>query len=203
MVGEGMKKTLVIGSNDAPYHPLSNINALNEILPEHNLVFSEDPDSLLQLNDYSLLICYLDSWEQPLTSTQAAALKEYLSTGGKILSIHNGISIQDTPSLTELTGARFTGHPLCGELQIKPIPGHPITAGVDEFRINDEPYHFELSENLNILATYDYNGITLPAAWEHKYGKGTLIYLMPGHDAAVFENGGYRKMIRNSVRYIL
>jgi type 1 glutamine amidotransferase len=154
------------------------------------------------LDDYSLLICYLDAWERPLSNLQATALKAYLENGGKILSIHNGISIQDTPGLIELTGARFTHHPEYGKLLIKILDGHPITAGLSDFYIDDEPYHFEISGEINILATYDFEGTTLPAAWEYTCGKGTLIYLMPGHDRDVFLSNDYQKLIVNSIRYL-
>ena len=195
----------VIGTPDPQYHPLSNIAELGGSICGHGLVYTQDHDRLLALRKQSgpLLICYMDLWERPLTAAQADALKEYMQSGGNILSIHNGISLQDTPGLTELTGARFTQHPPMEDLLIKPVAGHPVTDGVQEFSVFDEPYHYEITGDIKTLAHYDWEGKSIPAAWEHAYGKGLLIYLMPGHDKSAFQSGQYRQLIRNSVNYLI
>jgi hypothetical protein len=198
-----MKKILVIGSPNPPYHSLSNLSAFIDILVGYELTFSENEDDLLNINNYDLLINYLDAWQRRLTDAQASALKSYLNNGGKILSIHNGISIQDTPLLADVTGARFTGHPAYCELTITPIANHPIMQGIQTFTINDEPYQFEPSDDIEILATYEHNGKTIPAAWVRDRGEGTFAYLMPGHDAGVFQCRQYIKLIQNSVKYLV
>ena len=197
-----MKNIIVIGSPEAQYHPLSNITELGSSLCGYTLLYTDNHDCLLSLDEYALLICYMDLWERPLSDAQAAALKEYLLNGGRVLSVHNGISIQDTPSLAELTGARFTDHPPMESLLIKPVSGHPVTDGLSEFTVFEEPYHFEDISNVEILAAYDFNGVSIPAAWERSYGKGILIYLMPGHDPDVFKSEQYRRLIQSCVVYL-
>jgi len=198
-----MKKIIAIGTSDAKYHPLTSLAELGDTICGYSLLCTNDHSRFLDLNEYSMLICYVDEWEHPLEADHATALKEYISSGGKILSIHNGISTQNTPGLTEITGARFTQHPPSENLLIQPIAGHPVTEGVPAFTVFDEPYHYEISEPINILATYDWRGEAIPAAWERSYGKGKLVYLMPGHDSAVFQNEAYQQLIQNSIRYLL
>ena len=198
-----MKNILLIGSADPPYHPLSNLTVLKESLCDYNLTFTEDDEMFLNLNGFSMLLCYCDVWGRPLNDLYAIALNAYLKDGGKILSIHNGISLQDTPKLFDISGARFTHHPKHGELTIKPVVGHPITQGLQDFCVNDEPYHYEMLKTVRILANYDYDGKTIPAAWEYTHENGTLIYLMPGHDEKVFKCKHYQQLIRNSVVYLI
>ena len=198
-----MQNILVIGSAEAQYHPLETLETLPDFLSDYNLIFTKDIDRILEMRDFAMLICYADAWKQPFSAAQSAAFKDYLSGGGKILSIHNGISIQETPELAEVTGARFTQHPEYCKLLIQPVKGHPITDSVQDFYIMDEPYHYEVYGEINILATYNFNETIIPAAWERIYGKGIMIYLMPGHDKNVFQCESYRQLIKNSIHYLL
>lgn len=134
---------------------------------------------------------------------QSAALNAYINNSGKILSIHTGISIQATNELTAVHGAKFLEHPPYGRLLINIKKEHPLTAGINDFYIDDEPYHFEVNEELDIFADYEYNGKTIPAAWIKEQGKGKLIYLMPGHDEAAFACEEYLKLIKNCVDYLI
>ena len=200
-------KILVIGDSVAPYHPLSNLSVLREVLYGYALTLTDDHEMFLRLREFAVCLCYLDSWEQPLSAGQSEALESYLWNGGKLLYIHNGISLQITPSLSEVLGARFAHHPPAGELTIQPVRGHPLTeespfGDLPRFTVFDEPYHYEFSAMPRIFATYEYNGSDLPAAWESAYGGGTLIHLMPGHDTQCFLCGAYQTWIRRCVEYL-
>jgi type 1 glutamine amidotransferase len=197
-----MKEVMVIGSSDGKWHPYEIITALGDTLGDYNLVYTDDYENLFNLKKHPMFINFLDLWEMPLTEGQANTLKDYLAEGGKILSIHTGISIQDTPGLTELHGVHFTGHPDYCEIAIKLVPDHPVTDGLEDFTVSDEPYYFVVKGNITVLANYEHDGNTIPAAWEYKYGKGTLIYLMPGHDKAAVENKQYKKLIESALRYL-
>jgi len=194
---------LIIGDTAAPYHPLPNIFPLSKMLCGFNLTFTNDYTYFLKLREFNLCICYADSWKKQLNSSHSASLKEYLFHGGRLLSIHNGISLQDTPELAALHGAKFTHHPPYGRLLIETVESHPAAEGIQGFYIDDEPYHFELYEDLNIFAYYGFEGESIPAAWEKIHGEGTLIYLMPGHDESAFQCCGYLKLIENCINYLL
>ena len=197
-----MKEIMVIGTSNGKWHPLEIITALGDTLGEYKPVYTDDSDKLLDLNEHKMFINYLDLWEMPLSEKHATALKNYLSNGGKILSIHTGISVQEMPDMVELHGAHFTGHPDYCEISVKLVPGHPITDGLEDFTLNDEPYYFDIKDPIKIIANYEHDGKTIPGAWEHKYGKGTLIYLMPGHDKAAVQNKYFKKLIESSLAYL-
>jgi len=195
-------KIIVIGDNDAQYHPLDNVSALSELLSDYSLTFSDNYDYFLRLDEFCMCVCYIDAWGKPLSGNRAESLKKYISNGGKLMNIHNGISLQDTPCLEKMLGAKFTHHPPYAQLLIKTDSSHPLTEGVNDFYIFDEPYHYDIYGELNIFAGYEFDGALLPAAWESVYGKGKLLCLMPGHDKSAFQCEDYRKLIRNCVNYL-
>jgi type 1 glutamine amidotransferase len=194
-----MSKILILGDTVCPYHPLDVMFPLSQALAEDDLVFTNDYGYFLRLAEFDLLILAIDAWSKEISSEQTAAFLAYLNQGGRVLSIHTGMSIQATPALASVHGAKFLGHPPYDKLLIEPKTGHPLTAGVDNFTINDEPYQFEVSDKLDIFAEYTFDGKTMPAAWQKPYGKGRLIYLMPGHDAGVLQNETYQRLIKNCV----
>jgi type 1 glutamine amidotransferase len=194
-----MSKILILGDTVCPYHPLDVMFPLSKALAEHDLVFTNDYGYFLRLGEFDLLILAIDAWSKELAGEQSAAFLDYLNGGGKILSIHTGMSIQATPALAPVHGAKFLGHPPYAGLVIEPKKGHPLTAGIEKFSVNDEPYQFEASEKLDIFAEYTHEGTTMPAAWQKTYGQGRLIYLMPGHDMRVLQNEMYQTLIINCV----
>jgi len=221
-----MKKIIIIGDTIAPYHPLHCIFPIHKTLGEENLTFTNDYDYFTKLKEFDLLICFIDAWFtnadevkkavsdgaipcynedliKLLSDDQAKALINYLENGGKVLSIHTGMSLQKTPGLETIHGAKFLDHPPYCEIKINLEKGHHLTEGLSDFTINDEPYHFEGCEGLDIFASYEYDGNTIPAAWEKPIEKGRLIYLMPGHDEAVFECEEYLKLIKRCVEKLV
>ncbi|MCL2254531.1 MAG: ThuA domain-containing protein [Lachnospiraceae bacterium] len=198
-----MSRIVIIGDTAAPpYHPLDVVFPLSKLLCDDDLIFTNDYDFFTKLNEFDLFVCAVDAWFKELSDAQAAALKDYLSNGGKMLSIHTGMSIQATKELDKVHGAKFLDHPPYERLLINVKKGHQLTEGVSDFYVDDEPYHFEIYEDFEIFASYEFNGKTIPAAWMKDYGKGKLIYLMPGHDQAAFGCDEYLKLIKNCVGYL-
>ncbi|MCL2051534.1 MAG: ThuA domain-containing protein [Lachnospiraceae bacterium] len=196
-----MKKILIIGDTVAKYHPLNSIFPVTKVLGEENLTFTNDYDYFTKLNDFDLLICFVDAWFKELSQGQTAALLDYVNGGGKILSIHTGMSIQATPGLEAVHGAKFLDHPPYCEILVNALDHH-LTKGIKDFQINDEPYHFEVYEDFDVFLSYEFDGKTIPAGWEKRQGNGKLIYLMPGHDEEVFKCEDYLKLIKNCVDYL-
>jgi uncharacterized protein len=207
---ENMKKVLVIGDyNNAPYHPLSAIEKqLESILSEEFLLKSEPNYSELDYNDfknYQTVISYTDCWESKPTVNFSVGLLSYIINGGSLLLIHNGISLQNKYELAQMIGAKFTRHPERTTLAYVDFNcEHPITKGINEFSLYEEPYQFEVDPfaEKTELFSYVYEGNKYPAAWVHNYGKGKVVYLSPGHDSAIFDCAEYRNIIKNSVSWL-
>ncbi len=205
------KKAILVGDkSNPPYHPLHPVDqALIEILSAEIAVESTGDYqffSASKLKDYQLCISYTDCWDQKIAPEYVAGLISFVSGGGGLLVIHNGISIQAHYELAQLIGARFTGHPPMQQLVFRiSAPEHEVVVGTHPFEMKEEPYHFEFDtfSEKTVLLEYGFEGKILPAAWAHHYGMGKVVYLMPGHQPQVFNNEVYRQIIRQSAHWLV
>ncbi|MNE91636.1 Trehalose utilization [compost metagenome] len=74
---------------------------------------------------------------------------------------------------------------------------HDITEGIEDFKLDEEPYRFEFDPftEKTVLLEYEADGETYPAAWCHRYGQGRVVFLMPGHHEPTFRHPAVRKLI--------
>ncbi|MGG1517854.1 ThuA domain-containing protein [Paenibacillus oryzisoli] len=201
--------TLLLGNNDdAPYHPLRAVQErIIAILGAGYDVTAAEGTSHLRpetLKPYSLVISYLDIWKKVPAPAEVAGLLHYVAGGGGLLVVHNGISVQGSPELSQLIGARFTGHPAYTTLPFALAGGdHPLTASLQPFVMDEEPYRFELDPlaQIDVLLTYAHEGQDWPAAWVRPYGLGRVAYLAPGHHLPSFQSEAYADWIRAAAKW--
>lgn len=202
-------RVLLLGNEeDAPHHPMGAVQErIKEILGTAYEVTTTTERRLLReehLQSYGICISYADSWKQAPEPAETAGLLRYVAGGGGLLVIHNGISLQASPELAQLIGARFTGHPPYTSLSMNIADAeHPLTHGLKGFTMDEEPYRFVVDPlaELYILLTYAHEGEDWPAAWTRTYGEGRVVYLMPGHHKASFEHEEYKEWIRQATRW--
>lgn len=190
------------------YHPFGDVaRKLEEIAAQagFSIRCAQDPEELENGHPdrYDLLISYADAWDQSLTPAQMEGLEQFVASGKGLLAIHCGISYAN-PEYFQLLGAKFTGHPPFQRLSIRiKDQNHPVTAGLNDFEIEDELYMFEFSESsqLNILMECPFEGANYPVAWTRDYGRGRVVYLSPGHIALVFSHEMIIQTIKNSLHW--
>lgn len=201
-----MKKTILVLGNyeDAMYHPLKGVDErLVSIFSDFNVICTEDTRKLLELDKkkYYGVISYLDIWDSELDEEEAGALYHYVSNGGALLILHNGISIQNREELKSMMGGSFVTHPPMTDLEFVVKP-HAITEDCTGFIIPEEPYQLKMVEdNKEIFLTYIYKGEEYVAGWSKCVDKGRIVFLVPGHTEKQFENEEYVKLVRNSMRW--
>ena len=199
-------KVLVLGDyTNFKYHQLPNMDLpVTDLLKDRlQTVCTEDYDQLRSENigQYDLVISYTDCWRRELPWEQVQGLLDYVRTGGGLLAIHSGISLQTSEELRRMLGAKLNGHPPYGILNIRPTDAdHPIVRGIEPFTVTDEPYQFDFESDFDstILLEYDYDGQSWPAAWTHPFGQGQVVYLMNGHDGSPFFHPTFREIILRS-----
>ncbi|HXL01801.1 MAG TPA: ThuA domain-containing protein [Candidatus Atribacteria bacterium] len=208
------QKLLMIGDNEkAPYHPLREIEPVIESIlqPEFEVCFSEDYEEILsdysRLEQFELVVSYLDRWEEPLNDLQTGNLLRYFSVGKGLVAIHCGISLQARHEFKHIIGARFIKHPPLAKLEFfAESKKHPISEGINVFEIEDEPYLFEFdnfSERELFLHYKNSNKEIFPAGWITYFGPAKIIYLMPGHSCKSFENKIYQQLLLQSIRFTI
>lgn len=200
-----MKKILVLGMyENAMYHPMNQIDGyLKELMPQMEVEATDDIQKLTRPEAYEAVVSYWDDWEHPIPADCAEALEQYVKEGGKLLLLHNGISLQLSEQLEQMIGGRFLTHPEQELLTFIP-QGGGWTEGCERFELVEEPYRFELrKDNKKIVLSYLHKGEEYPGGWGKAYGRGYLIYLAPGHTPEKFYHPGYTKLLQAAVKELL
>lgn len=197
-------KALAVGSySEVKYHPFAGVDReIEHILSGDLEVYSSEDYGLLNpvgLSDYKLVVSYTEFSDEKIPLKQSSALLSYVASGGGLLVVHNGISLQRNQELGAMLGAHFSHHPEFTSLQISiSAKEHPIMQGIEDFVIDDEPYYFEMNPHFQttVLAEYPHGGTMRPAAWCHEFGLGRVVYLMPGHHLPSFSVEPFRQILR-------
>jgi type 1 glutamine amidotransferase len=203
------KKCLLLGDYTHPkFHPLQGVDKqishiLNDVM---TVQCSENKNMLLEDNiqQFDLCISYIDLWDEKVSPKQTAGLLSYVSQGGGLFVIHNGISIEGRFELAQLMGGRFTGHPPYQSLSFCASQHeHAITEGIQPFELEEEPYQFEFDPftEKQILLEYKMDDKWYPAAWSLTYGQGRVTFLMPGHHEPTFKQPEIRKIILQAAQW--
>lgn len=199
-------RAVVFGNRVAPYHPLGGVEpVLRSILAEDfALRFTEDTGELATgLVGERLVVAYADEWANALADEAAAGLIDFVSRGGGLLVLHNGICWAKQPRLRALLGGVFTGHPEPEVMAYGFVGTHPIGAGRAGFSMQEEPYRYDLDPGAEtgVFLRYEQAGQRWAAGWALEHGAGRVVNLQPGHRAAAFEVPGYAALVRCSARW--
>ncbi|HZK26155.1 MAG TPA: ThuA domain-containing protein [Thermoclostridium sp.] len=204
-----MKKAILYGDyTNYLYHPLKGVDEqLKSIFTEHLDINSTEDLNVFNsntLNKTDLLIFYKDVLNDTVKANHAAAVLSYVSNGGKLIILHNGISFFDGFEFFYMAGGKFDHHPEIRDLTFNAKGNHPITEGVGAFTIFEEPYRYEFTSHTpkNIFLEYEMDGQKYPAGWTVDYCLGKIVYLLPGHTADIFKNENYRQIILNSYKWL-
>jgi len=202
------KQILIVGDTkeDAPYHPLDE--AMRSVLarlfaPLGFVTFTTDEQAFDYLDPTSTDICvsFVDRWKSELSQAGLENIKHFMQEGNLFLVLHHGLSYQTTDAFARMVGARFISHPDMQTLSFTWDTSHPLCKEQKGFSLYEEPYRFELfDDDKQIFLWFESDGNRHPAGWSKRYGKGDLVYLMPGHDTRSFVHAGYRNVLHNTIR---
>lgn len=146
-----------------------------------------------------------------LTDKQEKNILGFISSGKGLIGLHGAsASFKTHPKYYEMLGGRFISHKRFREFDVKILDkNHPITQGLEDFRIKDEPYRhdFSMGRDIYILAEgnyYDKNDPKPePIIWIKTYGKGRIFFCALGHKAKSLKNENYQIIIKRAVKWVL
>ncbi len=150
---------------------------------------------------------------QEIPESQRANLKSFAESGRGIVGLHHSVvSYNDWDWYLELIGGRYLQKPQGGrpastykhdlDLEVKPVAKHPVLAGIGAMRIFDETYKGMLIlPTVRVLLEIDHPEGDKPVAWISPYERSRVIYIQLGHGREAHENEGYRRLVRNAVRW--
>lgn len=204
-----MGKILLLGDITRPrYHSLQEIDPLiDRIREQHDLLVSEDYQEITKdyLGAFDLIINYIDNWEDRGNREVEQIICDYVTDGGRILTVHCGIIVKSATRLLSLHGACFRGHEAYSLLKYKKAQDHFITNNMESFCIYEEPYEFDFinSRTLELFLVYERNNKTYPAGWTVMEGKTKLVYLALGHDKNTFVEKPVQELFMRSIEWLL
>ncbi|HID78443.1 MAG TPA: ThuA domain-containing protein, partial [Planctomycetaceae bacterium] len=80
---------------------------------------------------------------------------------------------------------------------------HPITAGIEDFEIDDETYGpFYTAPGIHVLLKTDHPKNNPVVAWTNRYGNSRVFYLMLGHDAHAYGNPNFARLVHRGIRWV-
>lgn len=208
------KLLLLLGGH---YHDFAGFEAfIRELfgLDGFDVEATYDPEDLLDLGNRDAVMLYTCHVEPPanpedglqyttgISDEQTQSLIEWVRAGGGLVAAHSASTIRpDNLALKQLVGGRFVSHPPRFPFAIFPMEHrHPILKDLESFTIVDELYTQDY-EDVDIHAVAVDRGVAHAMVWTRTEGRGRVVHVAPGHDATVWANPSYRKLMRQAVAW--
>jgi uncharacterized protein len=167
------------------------------------------------LKRYAAVIFYTTG-ELPMSGAQKTALLDFVRSGRGFVGVHSATDTFYTwPDYLDLVGGYFNGHPWHQAVTIELVdPGDPVVAFLGNFsQFEDEIYQISDFDyrGSRVLLRLDPSSVDLsktgvhqrfygwPLAWKRSYGQGRVFYTALGHEASVWQDRRYQRMLTNAI----
>jgi hypothetical protein len=161
-------------------------------------------------------VMFYTSGELPMGDAQKAALLGFVRSGRGFLGVHSATDTFYTwPDYLDLIGGYFNGHPWHQAVTIDVVGrSNPLVAFLgNSLQIEDEIYQISDFDyrGSRVLLSLDPGSVDLgkpgvhqrfygwPLAWTRSYGEGRVFYTALGHEASVWEDPRYQRMLTNAI----
>lgn len=169
-------------------------------------------------NDYDVILFY-HMW-QKVSDKEAADLAGTIREGKPLVALHHSIcAFDDWQEYWNIIGGKYfhkptvlngKEYPACSykhdlRFTLKVVDKkHPVTKGLKDFEVLDESYlgYYVDPEVTPLLKTGEPTS-TPVVGWTKKYGKAQVVTLQSGHDAHTFANPDFRKLLKQSIRWVV
>ena len=149
-----------------------------------------------------------------MTEEQGAAIQEFVKAGNGFYALHNSSHISLTSkNYREVMGGAYIGHPTLRPFKVYITNHkHPITAGIEDFIVNDEQHFvaydkdkkYLLAESDNVdRLKYEDHGTKSIAAWAYDYGQGRVVFTAVGHTIHALWVPQHVELQRRAIRWLL
>jgi type 1 glutamine amidotransferase len=171
------------------------------------------------LDRYAAVMFYT-SGELPMSGAQKAALLDFVRSGRGFLGVHSAAdTFYSWPDYLDLVGGYFNGHPWHQAAVIEVAdPSDPLVAFLgNSLQFDDEIYQisdFDYRRS-HVLLRLDPSSVDLgktgvhqrfygwPLAWKRFYGQGRVFYTALGHEASVWQDHRYQRMLTNAILWCM
>jgi uncharacterized protein len=167
------------------------------------------------LERYAAVMFYTTG-ELPMSGAQRMALLNFVRSGRGFLGVHSATDTFYTWSdYLDLIGGYFNGHPWHQSVTIEVVdPGDPLVAFLGNLlQLDDEIYQISDFDyrGSHVLLRLDQSSVDLskpgvhqrfygwPLAWTRFYGRGRVFYTALGHEASVWKDVRYQRILTNAI----
>ncbi len=197
---------------DDYWHPARTVRAgLAPLQPEYDFDWIEDAAewSPERMAGYELVLLTkannVSSADRTPWASDAmqAAFAGFVRAGNGLLVVHSGSAgYADATVLRGLIGGSFASHPAQCTVEVQPLAGHMLTAGLEPFEVFDEHYMMELDDSsADVFLSTTSEHATQPGGWTRREGEGRVCVLTPGHNLEVWLHPSYRQLICNALQW--
>ena len=209
---------LIAGDDVAPYHDWRSISeSTRQVLVESgrfNVKVCEDPlilESTNALAAYDVIVLTMFNKSVPTITDQAKQnLLDFVQGGKGFYSQHlASASFSEWEGFKKLSGRNWvmgtSGHGPRSVFGVKIAKkDHPITRGLDDFKIFDELYaKLQGTGPIEVLveADSDWSEQTEPLVFTSSYGEGRSVHNALGHDYKSIKNPNMKILITRAVEW--
>ncbi|HCM26859.1 MAG: hypothetical protein A2Z99_16845 [Treponema sp. GWB1_62_6] len=214
-----MKKALIVRGGWDGHDPVRISELFAELLSRSgieatisdSLASFDDGESLKAL-DLIVPVWTMGKLEKEATANVLAAVEG----GTGLAGCHGGMcdAFRENTDWQFLTGGQWVAHPGNDgvEYAVSIRKGSsPLVEGIRDFSVKTEHYYLHVDPAVEVLATTRFpvadgphaaNGnVDMPVAWTKRWGAGRVFYCSLGHQAAVFDNGEARELMRRGLAW--
>jgi hypothetical protein len=144
--------------------------------------------------------------EDEQTRVNLAPLLDAVAQGTGLAGVHAGLgdAFRLEVEFQFMVGGQWVAHPgddgVTYTVQIADRV-HPVTEGLDDFVITSEKYYMHYDPAVHIIATTDFEAVTMPIAWTKGWGQGRIFYSSLGHTPDVVEMPPVLRLMRQGMRW--
>jgi len=144
--------------------------------------------------------------------TRRENLRAFVESGGGVVLLHH--SIADNQQWAwwseEVVGGKYLLEPERGlpksvfqhdvEFTVRPVAEHPVTRGIEPFRILDECYKgMWISPKAKVLLETEDPHNDRPIAWIGPHTNARVVYIQLGHGTEAHTHPAWRKLVDNAI----
>jgi uncharacterized protein len=161
-------------------------------------------------------VMFYTSGELPMSGAQKMALANFVRSGRGFIGVHSATdTFYSWPDYLDLIGGYFNGHPWHQTVTIEVADaGDPMVAFLgNSWEVDDEIYQISDFDyrGSHVLLRLDPGSVDLskvgihqrfygwPLAWTRSYGEGRVFYTALGHEASVWQDPRYQRLLTNAI----
>ncbi|GAB3845235.1 ThuA domain-containing protein [Dactylosporangium cerinum] len=139
-----------------------------------------------------------------ITPEQLTGLTTAVRAGTGFAGWHGGIidAFRASPDYQHLTGGQFVHHPADFlTYEVRPVSDHPVVKGIGPFTVHTERYHVHVDPSIEVHATTDVDGVTMPVVWTTRWGAGKVFVTTVGHRLEDLEVAEHHEIIMRGLAW--